>query len=126
MASPLLETDRWGSSSRLPRYDTDLQVSIAFQTADGENRIVAQAFDIGIGGMAVFIPRYLPVGSIIDLNVEIPTSENSLRISGMVRHRHEFLYGIAFQNTTERQRSCLISYCANLSVRVPTKPTHPQ
>ena len=121
----VVENGRRGSSSRLPRYDTDLQVTIAFQTSDAENHIVAQAFNIGIGGMAVFVPTYLPVGSIIDLNVEIPTSEHPLRISGIVRHRHEFLYGIAFQNTTERQRSCLISYCSNLSMTAPAKPSSP-
>jgi len=52
--------------------------------------------NISFGGMGLFAVANLRVGSHIDLEFEAPASGKRHRLSGIVRHRALYLYGIEF------------------------------
>lgn len=52
--------------------------------------------NLSLGGMGLFAVANLRVGSQIDLEFEAPSSGKRHRMSGIVRHRALYLYGIEF------------------------------
>jgi PilZ domain len=62
----------------------------------------ARAVTISEGGICVFTVSNLAVGSSVDLEFVPPQAESSIRVSGTVRSRALYLYGIEFLPTCAR------------------------
>ncbi len=59
-------------------------------------RVKAIGTNLSVGGMGLFAVANLRLGSQIDLEFEAPQSGKRHRLSGIVRHRALYLYGIEF------------------------------
>lgn len=114
MGSPRIEGPFEVAPQRPPRYQTELYAVVTFRTAQGENRILARVLNTSVNGMAVSIPAHIDVGSMIELEVNIPNLDGYLHFDAIVRHRNQFVYGVAFQNAGEQQRKDLAQFCATL------------
>ncbi len=58
---------------------------IRFRTAAAEPWIVAETRNIGVGGAFVATAAARPIGSKMDLEVVLPTTERRFELSGIVR-----------------------------------------
>ena len=66
--------------------------------------VKAIATNISVGGMGLFAVANLHVGSRIEVEFQAPQSGKTHRLSGVVRHRALYLYGIEF---VREHSSCL-------------------
>ncbi len=60
------------------------------------SHVKAIATNISVGGMGLFAVANLRVGSQIELEFDAPQAGKRHRLSGIVRHRALYLYGIEF------------------------------
>jgi len=56
----------------------------------------ALGINLSDGGMCLFTIANLPVGTELEVEFQSPQSEQPSRVSGRVRHRALYLYGIEF------------------------------
>ena len=56
----------------------------------------ALGINISEHGMCLFAVANLPVNSRVEIELPLPRSKERLRLSGTVRHRALYLYGIEF------------------------------
>jgi hypothetical protein len=54
--------------------------------------------DVGVGGMAVYVPLELAVGTPVNLSFQLPYSRMSLGVRAVVRNGNGFRYGVEFFN----------------------------
>ena len=66
----------------------------------------ARGVTLSSGGMSLITLSNLPVGCQVDVEFMPPSSQEIVRVSGTVRSRALYLYGIEFlANSNQRQRS---------------------
>lgn len=82
----------YSPSRRSPRHWWNGSVSVFQDSA----HIKAYSVNISDEGMCLFAVADLPVGSQIDVEFHPPNSPRRLRLSGTVRHRALYLYGVEF------------------------------
>jgi hypothetical protein len=63
----------------------------------------ALGVNLSEGGMCLFSVANLPVGSHIDIEFVPPRGNEPVRVSGKVRHRALYLYGIEFLHNNSEQ-----------------------
>ena len=103
------------SSRRWERFKVTVRVHIAY-THDGvKMESSGTAHDISIGGMALFLPRDLNVGESIRATFTLPYSD-TLAITGVVRNRQSFEYGIEFVNPGPHVQEELTRNCRALAL----------
>ena len=100
---------------RWERFKVTVRVHIAY-THDGvKMESSGTAHDISIGGMALFLPRDLNVGESIRATFTLPYSD-TLAITGVVRNRQSFEYGIEFVNPGPHVQEELTRNCRALAL----------
>lgn len=68
----------------------------------------ARGVTLSSGGMSLITLSNLPVGSRVDVEFMPPSSRQIVRLSGTVRSRALYLYGIEFlANSDQRRRSAV-------------------
>jgi PilZ domain len=80
-----------------------LNTSVHVFTASAQ--MDALGINLSAGGMGLFAIANLPLGSRIEVEFLPPGHEERVRVSGAVRHRALYLYGIEFLSDFDRQRS---------------------
>jgi hypothetical protein len=77
---------------RSPRqwWNTSVQVFA------GPAHLDALGINLSDGGMCLFTIANLPVGTQLEVEFQAPHREDRVRVSGKVRHRALYLYGIEF------------------------------
>jgi hypothetical protein len=63
----------------------------------------ALGVNLSEGGMCLFSVANLPVGSHVDIEFVPPRSNAPVRVSGKIRHRALYLYGIEFLSNNSDQ-----------------------
>jgi hypothetical protein len=87
---------------RWPRQWFNTSVQIFKESAQMDARGVT----LSSGGMSLITLSNLPLGSHVDVEFMPPSSQEIVRLSGTVRSRALYLYGIEFRaNSDQRQRS---------------------
>ncbi len=68
----------------------------SIEVANGEHRIDGIGIKVSRGGMYLFAIADLPVGSEVQISFAAPDSDTRVEVSGTVRHRAVYLYGVEF------------------------------
>jgi c-di-GMP-binding flagellar brake protein YcgR len=83
------------TARRYPRTSADVSVRVFV----GANRFTnGRGHDIGAGGMAVYVPLELPLGTSVNLSFQLPHSRTVLGVRAVVRNRSGFRYGVEFMD----------------------------
>ncbi len=85
---------------KYPRIGVDLSVRVL--PNDGRATF-ARAHDISCGGMALYVPLDLNLEEVIKINFELPNSRVQFVVSGVVKNRNGFRYGVEFVQLTSEQ-----------------------
>lgn len=101
---------------RWPRYHVDVRV--AADVRSGGNTITQRGWgtDISEGGLAVYLACELVLGEEIDMELALPYSTIPIRVTGAVRNRDGFKYGIEFTLITSDQQAMIVRACSALAL----------
>ena len=88
-----------------PTYDTvrrycRLSTNISVRVFLGTKRTDARGHDIGAGGMAIYVPVELAVGTSVNLSFQLPYSRIVFGVRAIVRNGNGFRYGVEFVDLT--------------------------
>lgn len=91
-----------------PAYDaarrySRLSVNISVRVFHGAKHTAGRGHDIGAGGMALYVPLELAVGSSVNLSFQLPYSRMLLGVRAIVRNSSGFRYGIEFVDLTSAE-----------------------
>jgi c-di-GMP-binding flagellar brake protein YcgR len=103
------------SARRWERFKVTVRVHISYSRDGAKLESNGTAHDISIGGMALFLPRDLKVGESIRATFTLPYSD-TLAITGIVRNRQSFEYGIEFVNPGPHVQQELTRNCRALAL----------
>jgi hypothetical protein len=81
---------------RYRRLSTNINVRI-FHDAE---RTAGSGHDIGIAGMAIYVPLELAVGTSVNLSFQLPDSRMVFGVRAIVRNSNGFRYGVEFVDLT--------------------------
>jgi PilZ domain len=71
-------------------------LNTSVQVLTGSSHVHALGINLSDVGMCLFTLANLPVGSSIEVQFVPPRCKESVRVSGTIRHRALYLYGIEF------------------------------
>jgi PilZ domain len=75
-----------------------LRLNAPVQLLTGSERFDGRGVKLSPGGMCLFTVSDLPIGSEVELEFLTPSSEKTVRVSGTIRSRALYLYGIEFSS----------------------------
>ena len=105
--SPVPSSDR----RRFPRYYTNLPIKLLDQEKQpfrGRCTVVAE------GGLGAILPQSFPMGSMVMLQLSIPTHATELMASAIVRNQKGLRHGFEFVSLTDSERVALKEFCNGL------------
>jgi hypothetical protein len=88
----MLFRTNYSAERRWPRQWWNSSVEVFTTSA----HVKALGINISLGGMGLFAVANLHVGSPVEIEFESPESGKRHRLSGIVRHRALYLYGVEF------------------------------
>jgi hypothetical protein len=92
----------WSTPRAFPRFLLDIRLVIrAKEVLHGRTK------DLGEGGLGATIPGGIGIGEIVELELQLPLSNETLSFQAEVRYRQGFQYGFRFLHPTERQRELI-------------------
>ena len=56
--------------------------------------------DVGAGGMAIYGPLELAIGTVVNISFQLPYSRMAFGVRAIVRNNNGFRYGVEFVNLT--------------------------
>jgi hypothetical protein len=113
---PALGTAPSGTSKRrqFPRYYTDLPLRLRDQREqESEGRCVV----IAEGGLGAILPQPIPAGSVVAVQLSIPTHPTALEAWAVVRHQLGLRHGLEFVSLTDSQRAAVKQFCNGLMIQ---------
>ena len=81
-----------------------LDVRIVVRTKE---TLIGRTKDIAEGGLGATIPSSIDVGEIVDLELQLPDSQEPLKIKAEVRYCQGFQYGFKFVQVSEAQKEII-------------------
>ena len=106
----------WEEFRRYSRRDIDVRIKIALNNNGVQTFVYGRGNDIAEGGMAAYISMEMSIGSRIKLEVQLPYSQQPLKILATVRNRHGFRYGLEFTTVSDQDREIIRRACHALSL----------
>jgi hypothetical protein len=92
----------WSYPRAHARYVLDVRIIVrAKETLHGRTK------DIAEGGLGATIPGNIDVGDIVELELQLPGSDEPLKLKAEVRYRQGFQYGFKFLHPLEHQRELI-------------------
>lgn len=122
--SPELNTDhppKWSEKRRFPRYRTDLPLRIRNHE---ERDLDGRCFVIAEGGLGGNLPEPIPVGSVVQLRLAVPTHPTLLEVWAVVRYQQGPQHGFEFVSLTDTERLSIKEFCTELATQSSTQPEH--
>ncbi len=91
-----------------PTYDTvrrysRLSTNISVRVFHGAKNTAGRGHDIGAGGMAIYVPLELTVGTSVNLSFQLPYSQMFFGVRAIVRNSNGFRYGVEFVDLTSAE-----------------------
>jgi PilZ domain len=91
-----------------PTYDTArrylrLSTNISVRVFHGAKPTGGRGHDIGAGGMAIYVPLELAVGTSVNLSFQLPYSRMVFGVRAIVRNSNGFRYGVEFVDFTSAE-----------------------
>src|SRR3982751_1960902 len=106
----------WEEFRRYPRRDVDVRIKIAINNNGVQTYVYGRGNDIAEGGMAPYLPRGMSTGPRVKMKVQLPYSQQPLKIVATVRNRHGFRYGMEFTTVNDQDRDIIKRACHALSL----------
>jgi len=106
----------WEEFRRHTRRDIDVRIKIAINNNGVQTYVYGRGNDIAEGGMAAYVSMEMGVGSRIKMEVQLPYSQQPLKIVATVRNRHGFRYGLEFTTVSDQDREIIRRACHALSL----------
>jgi hypothetical protein len=96
------EQHPWTLPRAHPRFLLDLRLVVkAKQTLHGRTK------DIAEGGLGATIAGDIAIGEIVELELQLPETQELLKLKAEVRYRRGFQYGFRFLHATSHQRELI-------------------
>jgi PilZ domain len=103
--------EKWTTGKRrFPRYRTNLPLTVPFRERDLEGRCK----QIAEGGLGAFLPEPVPVGSVVLLQLVVPTYPTELHVQAVIRYQIGFQHGLEFLSLNEGERLAIRQFCREL------------
>lgn len=99
---------------RWTRYPVSLSLRVRVPTESGQEFMLAHGRDVSQGGMAVYVPAELEVGNIVLLELSFPGLQQPIALSGAVKNRTGFKYGVEFNQPTPQQQEIILIHLHKL------------
>ena len=99
---------------RFPRYRTNLPVRVRNHD---ERDLDGCCFVIAEGGLGANLPEPIPVGSVVQLRLALPTHPMLLNVWAIVRYRLDLHHGFEFVSLTEGERLSVRQFCNELAIQ---------
>jgi len=93
---------------RFPRYDTDLPIRLRNKE---EEELAGRCVVIGEGGVAAILAEPVPLGSMVILQLAIPTHPTVLEVYALVRNRSGLRHGFEFLSLADSEREAIRQLC---------------
>jgi hypothetical protein len=84
------------------RYLLDLRIVVR-----AKETLIGRTKDIAEGGLGATIPSNIDIGEIVELELQLPGSNELLKIKAEVRYRHGFQYGFKYVEATQQQKEMI-------------------
>jgi hypothetical protein len=102
---------------RFPRYRTDLPLRVrTHEELDAGGR----CFVIAEGGLGGVLAQAIPVGSVVQLRVALPTHPALFEVWAVVRYQLDLHHGFEFLSLSEEERLSVRQFCNELAVEQAT------
>ena len=115
MKSPLMPN---GAVRNYTRMVLDIAVRVFPKDGAQTN---GRGHDIGVGGMAVYVPLELKIEERIAISFQLPYSRIKLGLHAVVRNRNGFRYGLEFAAMTKAESDEIARVAAILELTGDTK-----
>jgi len=106
----------WEEFRRYPRRGLDVRIKIAINNNGVQTYVYGRGNDIAEGGMAAYVSMEMAIGSRVKMEVQLPYSQQPLKIVATVRNRHVFRYGMEFTMVSDKDREIIKRACHALSL----------
>jgi len=87
-----------------------LPITVTFQ----ERGLEGYCNQIGEGGLGVFLPEKVPVGSVVSVQFVVPPHSTKLHVQAVVRYRVGSQHGLEFISLNEGKRVAIRQFCNEL------------
>jgi len=104
---PVPSSDR----RRFTRYYTDLRVELLDQE---EQAFAGRCTIVAEGGLGAILPQAFPTGSVVRLQLSIPTHAAALTVRAVVRNQKGLRHGFEFLSLTDSERVAIKKFCNRL------------
>jgi len=92
----------WTLPRAHPRFLLDLRLVVK-----AKETLLGRTKDIAEGGLGATIPGKIPIGEIVELELQLPDTQEPLKLKAEVRYSQGFQYGFKFLHATEQQRELI-------------------
>jgi PilZ domain-containing protein len=110
-----VETSEEKAKRRHERFKVEIRARVTVQRNGKPAQFSGMAHDIGVGGLALFLPAELKVGESCEIEIALPYSR-PLIVRAVIRNRDRFEHGVEFFTTTGEEREALIRNCRALAL----------
>lgn len=100
---------------RLPRYRTDLRLTVTVLGHDGHFETHGLCNQIGEAGLGGIIGNELTIGEVVNLHLYLSTASPPLPLRAIVRWRTRLQHGFEFFAISEELSSQIREFCKRLS-----------
>jgi len=121
-ANPGAPAQGWSKQRRFPRYRTDLPLRVRDHQ---ERDLDGHCFVIAEGGLGGILSEPIPVGSVVQLWLTIPTHPAVLEVWAVVRYCLDLHHGFEFVSLTEAERLSIRHFCNELAMQQAARPVGP-
>jgi PilZ domain len=97
---------------RFPRYRTDLPLRVSTHQ---ELDVGGRCFVIAEGGLGAVLGEGIPVGSVVQLQLALPTHQALFRVWAIVRYQLDLHHGFEFVPLKEEERLSVREFCKELA-----------
>ena len=104
----------WSKRRRFPRYYTDLPLTLRDQQ---EQEFAGRCVVIAEAGLAAILPEPIPAGSVVTLQLPIPTHPAALEVWAIVRNQLGLRHGFEFVSLTDSDRVAIRQFCTGLMIQ---------
>ena len=100
---------------RFKREKVDIRVRLRRWEEKDDAATSMRTFELSEGGMSVYAPEPLEVGTCVMVAFSLPPEQNVLRARAMVRNRHGFRCGLEFVDLPAAARLEIARYLGSLA-----------
>jgi hypothetical protein len=99
------KTSAFSPARRWTRHKLDVPVRLVLHGYNRTFLVEGCGNNLSEGGMLVFAGLQLPVGREVEVEFQLPQSEEPLRLPATIRDRNRYFYGLEFTAPSPEQQS---------------------